>query len=106
MTPEYISSGLVQNLSSSTPNVPPSKRDQDILFQPLFDKYFNPTPCVVSFMLLTVVPLPADTTATSSSTIIDQDVPYASTSSTYQEIESQFIHQGVKEQIHGHYNAQ
>nr|GEU55162.1 hypothetical protein [Tanacetum cinerariifolium] len=57
-------------------------------------------------MLLTDAPLPADTTATSSSTTIDQDVPYASTSSTYQEIESQVIHQCVEEQIHGHHNAQ
>nr|GEY94738.1 retrovirus-related Pol polyprotein from transposon TNT 1-94 [Tanacetum cinerariifolium] len=38
-------------------------------------------------------PLPADTTATSSLTTIDQDVPYASTSSTYQGIKSQVIHQ-------------
>nr|GFA10786.1 hypothetical protein [Tanacetum cinerariifolium] len=37
--------------------------------------------------------LPVDTIAISSSTTIDQDVPYASTSSTHQEIESQVIHQ-------------
>ncbi|GJY28707.1 hypothetical protein Tco_0404474 [Tanacetum coccineum] len=48
MTPAYISSDLVQNPSSSTPNVPPSKRDLENLFQPLFDEYFNPTPCIVS----------------------------------------------------------
>ncbi|GKF44427.1 hypothetical protein Tco_0130979 [Tanacetum coccineum] len=71
MTPGYICSGLVQNLSSSTPNVPSSKRDCDILFQPLFDEYFNPTPCVVSPMLPAAAPLPTDTTATPSSTIID-----------------------------------
>nr|GEU95087.1 hypothetical protein [Tanacetum cinerariifolium] len=82
--------------SSSTPNVSPSKRDWDNLFQPLFDEYFNPTPCFVSHMLLAAAPLPADTTATSSSTTIDQDVPYASTSPTNQEIQSQVIHQGVK----------
>ncbi|GKC93819.1 hypothetical protein Tco_1159261, partial [Tanacetum coccineum] len=48
MTPGYISSGLVQNLVSSTPYVPPSKKDYEILFQPLFDEYFNPPPRVVS----------------------------------------------------------
>ncbi|GKD59398.1 hypothetical protein Tco_1296907 [Tanacetum coccineum] len=105
MTPGYISSGLVQNLSSSTPNVPPSKRDCDIFIQPLFDEYFNPTPCVVSPMLPATVPLPADTTVTHSTTI-DQDVPSASTSSTNQEIQSQVIHQRVKEKIHGNQNAQ
>ncbi|GKB16281.1 putative ribonuclease H-like domain-containing protein [Tanacetum coccineum] len=55
------SSRLVQNPSSSTPNIPPSNKDWDILFQPLFDEYFNPTPCVVSHMLLAATPLPADT---------------------------------------------
>nr|GEV18654.1 hypothetical protein [Tanacetum cinerariifolium] len=57
-------------------------------------------------MLLTAAPLPVDTTATSSSTTLDQDIPYASASSTYQEIESQVIHQCVEEQIHGYHNAQ
>ncbi|GKB34952.1 hypothetical protein Tco_0879894, partial [Tanacetum coccineum] len=48
LTPRYISSGLVQNLVSSTPYVPPSKKDYEILFQPLFDEYFNPPPRAVS----------------------------------------------------------
>ncbi|GJY70465.1 hypothetical protein Tco_0474168 [Tanacetum coccineum] len=48
LTPGYISSGLVQNLVSSTPYVPPSKKDYEILFQPLFDEYFNPPPRAVS----------------------------------------------------------
>nr|GEV23616.1 hypothetical protein [Tanacetum cinerariifolium] len=56
-------------------------------------------------MLLVAALSPTDTTTTSSSSTIDQDVPYASTSSTYQKIESQVIHQGVEEQIHGHHNA-
>ncbi|GKB22021.1 hypothetical protein Tco_0855944 [Tanacetum coccineum] len=48
LTPRYISLGLVQNLVSSTPYVPPSKKDYEILFQPLFDEYFNPPPRAVS----------------------------------------------------------
>ncbi|GKB57560.1 hypothetical protein Tco_0913746 [Tanacetum coccineum] len=48
LTPGYINSGLVQNLVSSTPYVPPSKKDYGILFQPLFDEYFNPPPRAVS----------------------------------------------------------
>ncbi|GJZ06833.1 hypothetical protein Tco_0540626 [Tanacetum coccineum] len=48
LTPGYISSGLVQNLVSSAPYVPPSKKDYEILFQPLFDEYFNPPPRAVS----------------------------------------------------------
>nr|GEX25770.1 hypothetical protein [Tanacetum cinerariifolium] len=42
MTPATISSGLVPNPSPSTPFVPPSRSDWDILFQPLFDELLNP----------------------------------------------------------------
>ncbi|GKA71563.1 retrovirus-related pol polyprotein from transposon TNT 1-94 [Tanacetum coccineum] len=42
MTPGIISSGLVQNIPSSTPYVPPTKNDWEILFQPMFDEYLNP----------------------------------------------------------------
>nr|GEW61088.1 retrovirus-related Pol polyprotein from transposon TNT 1-94 [Tanacetum cinerariifolium] len=46
MTPGTISSGLVQNSSSFTSYVPPSKNDWDLLFQPLFDELLNPPPSV------------------------------------------------------------
>ncbi|GJU50315.1 hypothetical protein Tco_1219870 [Tanacetum coccineum] len=42
-----LSAGLVQNLVSSTPYVP-SKKNYEILFQPLFDEYFNLPPRAVS----------------------------------------------------------
>ncbi|GKA09904.1 retrovirus-related pol polyprotein from transposon TNT 1-94 [Tanacetum coccineum] len=47
-TPETISSGLLPNPPSPTPYVPPTKKDCDILFQPMFDEYFNPPPSVAS----------------------------------------------------------
>nr|GEZ10038.1 hypothetical protein [Tanacetum cinerariifolium] len=80
LTPRYISSGLVQNLVSPTPYVPPSKKDYEIQFQPLFDEYFNPLPCVVSPDLVVVT------------------APRA--------VDLVFIHQGDEEQIHGNQNAQ
>ncbi|GKB88347.1 hypothetical protein Tco_0960619 [Tanacetum coccineum] len=43
-----VSAGLVQNPVSPIPSVPPSKKDYEILFQPLFDEYFNPPPRAVS----------------------------------------------------------
>nr|GEX36458.1 hypothetical protein [Tanacetum cinerariifolium] len=46
MTPRTISSGLVQTIPSSTPYVSPTKNDLEILFQPMFDEYLNPPPCV------------------------------------------------------------
>ncbi|GJS53840.1 hypothetical protein Tco_0627202 [Tanacetum coccineum] len=44
----YINSGLVQNPVSPTPYVPPPNKDYEILFQLLFDEYFNPPPRAVS----------------------------------------------------------
>nr|GEV96934.1 hypothetical protein [Tanacetum cinerariifolium] len=46
ITPVIISSGLVSNPSLSTPFVPPSRTNWDLLFQPLFDKLHNPPPSV------------------------------------------------------------
>nr|GEV73558.1 hypothetical protein [Tanacetum cinerariifolium] len=58
LTLGYISSGLVQT-QSPTPYVPPSKKDYEILFQPLFDEYFNPPPCPVSLNPVAVAALRA-----------------------------------------------
>ncbi|GJS39776.1 uncharacterized mitochondrial protein-like protein [Tanacetum coccineum] len=46
MTPATISSGLVPDPPPSTPFVPPSRTDWDILFQPLFDELLTPPPSV------------------------------------------------------------
>ncbi|GJY13371.1 retrovirus-related pol polyprotein from transposon TNT 1-94 [Tanacetum coccineum] len=70
MTPATISSGLVPNPPPSTPFVPPSRTDWDILFQPLFDE------------LLTPPPIPAVSTGSHSSTTVDQDAPSPSNSQT------------------------
>ncbi|GJU84637.1 retrovirus-related pol polyprotein from transposon TNT 1-94 [Tanacetum coccineum] len=59
-----ISSVLVQNPPSSTPYVPPTKNNWDILFQPMFDEYFNPPPSVVSHGLPTVALQVSNTTGT------------------------------------------
>nr|GEZ63118.1 hypothetical protein [Tanacetum cinerariifolium] len=46
LTPGTISSGLMPNIPSSTPYVPPTKNDWETLFQPMFDEYLNLPPCV------------------------------------------------------------
>nr|GEV42184.1 hypothetical protein [Tanacetum cinerariifolium] len=46
MTPVIISSGFVPKLTSSTPFVPPSRNDWDLLFQPLFNELLTPPPSV------------------------------------------------------------
>ncbi|GJY02836.1 retrovirus-related pol polyprotein from transposon TNT 1-94 [Tanacetum coccineum] len=84
-----INSGLVQNPPSTTPYVPPTKNDWDLLFQPMFDEYFNPPPSVVSTVPVATAPRPDDPTGSPSSTSIDQAAPSANTSSIIQKTHSQ-----------------
>ncbi|GKF11345.1 hypothetical protein Tco_0049271, partial [Tanacetum coccineum] len=42
MTPGQISSGLVPNPVLTAPYVPPTNKDLEILFQPMFNEYFEP----------------------------------------------------------------
>nr|GEX38282.1 retrovirus-related Pol polyprotein from transposon TNT 1-94 [Tanacetum cinerariifolium] len=80
MTPATISSGLVQKYSSSTPYVPPSRNDWDLLFQSMFDELLNPPPSVdhqdpevIALIAVVIPPVQADLTETQSS-VIPQDV--------------------------------
>nr|GEV12943.1 hypothetical protein [Tanacetum cinerariifolium] len=77
-----LSAGLVQNSVYPTPYVPPSKKDYEILFQPLCDEYFNPPPLVVSLDPTAVAaPRAVDLAGSSLTTTIDQDVPSSNPSS-------------------------
>nr|GEV97178.1 retrovirus-related Pol polyprotein from transposon TNT 1-94 [Tanacetum cinerariifolium] len=51
-----LSLGLVPKFPSPTPYVPPTKKDWDILFQLMFDEYFNPSCSVTSLILAVIVP--------------------------------------------------
>ncbi|GJX03597.1 hypothetical protein Tco_0189513 [Tanacetum coccineum] len=99
LTPRTISSGLIPQPPSPTPNVPPTKNDWDLLFCPMLDEYFNPSPSVVQHVLVVVVQEPIVSTGTPSSTRIDQDIPSTSTSQTTQEEQSHVIPTCVEEDI-------
>nr|GEY80890.1 putative RNA-directed DNA polymerase [Tanacetum cinerariifolium] len=82
MTLATISSRLVQKSSSSTPYVPPSRNDWDLLFQPMFDELLNPPPSVdhhapevIALMDDVIPPVQDDSTGSPSSTTVDQDAP-------------------------------
>nr|GEU74507.1 hypothetical protein [Tanacetum cinerariifolium] len=82
MTPSTINSGLVQKSSSSTPYVPPSRNDWDLLFQPMFNKLLNPPPSVdhqapevIALIIDIIPPIQADSTGLPSLTSVDQDAP-------------------------------
>nr|GEZ80179.1 retrovirus-related Pol polyprotein from transposon TNT 1-94 [Tanacetum cinerariifolium] len=107
MTPTTISLGLVQKPSSSTPYVPPSRNDWDLLFQPIFDELLNPSPSVdpsapeVIAPSVDVIPLvQAESTGSPSSTTVDQDAPSPSKYQTTPETQSFVIPQDVEEDIH------
>ncbi|GJT93621.1 putative ribonuclease H-like domain-containing protein [Tanacetum coccineum] len=107
MTPATISSGLVPNPHPSTPFVPPSRTDWDILFQPLFDEFLNPSPSVdhpapevVVPINEVIAPVLADSTGSPSSTTVDQDAPSPSNSQTTPETEPPVIPNDVEEDNH------
>ncbi|GJT06502.1 retrovirus-related pol polyprotein from transposon TNT 1-94 [Tanacetum coccineum] len=82
MTLTTISSGLVPNSPPSTPFVPPSRTDWDLLFQPLFDELLNPpssvdnpAPKVIALIVEVIAPEPAASTDSPSSITVDQDTP-------------------------------
>ncbi|GJS45062.1 retrovirus-related pol polyprotein from transposon TNT 1-94 [Tanacetum coccineum] len=107
MTPATISLGLVPNPPPSTPFVPPSRTDWDILFQPLFDELLNPpssvdrpAPEVIAPIAEVVAPEPAASTGSPSSTTVDQDAPSPSNSQTTPETQSPVIPNDVEEDNH------
>nr|GEV04585.1 hypothetical protein [Tanacetum cinerariifolium] len=60
MTPATISSGLVPKLTSSTPFIPSSRNECDLLFQPLFDELLAPSPSVDPPATEVIAPLNED----------------------------------------------
>ncbi|GKB75502.1 integrase, catalytic region, zinc finger, CCHC-type containing protein [Tanacetum coccineum] len=107
MTPATISSGLVPNPPPSTPFVPPSRSDWDLLFQSLFNELLtpppsgdHPSPKVISPTVDVVAPEPVASTGLPSSTTVDHDAPLPSNSQTTPEIQSPIIPNDVKEDYH------
>nr|GEX10579.1 retrovirus-related Pol polyprotein from transposon TNT 1-94 [Tanacetum cinerariifolium] len=70
-----ISSGLVPNPVLAAPYVPPTNKDLEILFQPLFDEYLEPTRVERPVSPVPAVQVPVNSAGTPSSTTIDQDAP-------------------------------
>nr|GEX41387.1 hypothetical protein [Tanacetum cinerariifolium] len=107
MTPTTISPGLVQKPFSSTPYVPPSRNNWDLLFQPLFDELLTPRPSVdhqapevIAPIADVIPPVQAKSTGSPSLTTVDQDAPLPSKSQTTPETQSSVIPQDVEEDIY------
>nr|GFA04421.1 hypothetical protein [Tanacetum cinerariifolium] len=90
--------------TSSTPFVPPSRNDWDLLFQPLFDELLTPSPSVdppapefIAPINEVITPEPAKSTGSPSSTTVDQDTPSPSKSQTIPKTQPPVIPLDVEE---------
>ncbi|GKB03248.1 hypothetical protein Tco_0831337 [Tanacetum coccineum] len=95
LMPGPINSRLVPNPPPAAPYVPPTNKELEILFQPIFDKYFE------SSMVDRLVPpapaaqAPVNPTSPSVSIPIDQEAPLGSHSPSSLDHQSSSVHQDV-----------
>nr|GEV38713.1 integrase, catalytic region, zinc finger, CCHC-type, peptidase aspartic, catalytic [Tanacetum cinerariifolium] len=95
LMPGQISSGLVPNPVPTAPYVPPTNKELEILFQPMFDEYLEPPHVERPVSLTTTAPVPVISAGTPCSTTIDQDGPSPSHSSSTSALQPHISHQGV-----------
>nr|GEW90350.1 hypothetical protein [Tanacetum cinerariifolium] len=95
MMPGQISSGLVPNPVPATPYTPPTNKELEILFQPMFDEYLEPPRVERPVLPAQAVQAPVNSAGTPSSTTIDKDAPSLSISPSYSALQSLSLHQGV-----------
>ncbi|GKA34235.1 retrovirus-related pol polyprotein from transposon TNT 1-94 [Tanacetum coccineum] len=95
LTPGQISSGLVPNSVHAAPYVPPTNKDLEILFQPMFDEYLEPPSVERPIPLAVAVQVPVVSACAPSSTTINQDVPSTSHSPSSSIVQPPISHQGV-----------
>ncbi|GJZ34559.1 retrovirus-related pol polyprotein from transposon TNT 1-94 [Tanacetum coccineum] len=95
LMPGQISSGLVPNLVPTAPYVPPTNKELEILFQPMFNEYIEPPHVKRPVSPTLAVPVLINSAGTPSSTTIDQDAPSPSHSPSSSALQSPSFHQGV-----------
>nr|GEX06989.1 hypothetical protein [Tanacetum cinerariifolium] len=95
LTPGQISLGLVPNPVPVTSYVPPTNKELEILYQPMFDEYLEPPRAERPASPAQAVQAPVNSDDTPSSTTIDQDAPSLSISPTSSALQSYSLHQGV-----------
>nr|GFA42762.1 integrase, catalytic region, zinc finger, CCHC-type, peptidase aspartic, catalytic [Tanacetum cinerariifolium] len=91
----FISLGLVPNSVLATPYAPPTNKELEILFQPMFDEYFEPPSVERPVLPAQAVQAPVNSAGTPSSTTIDQGAPSLSISPSSLALQSYSLHQGV-----------
>ncbi|GJU49759.1 integrase, catalytic region, zinc finger, CCHC-type containing protein [Tanacetum coccineum] len=92
--PEQKCSGLVPNPAPAIPYVPPTNKELEMLFQPMFDEYFNP-PDIRQDPIPNVAQDPVIPTGPSVSISFDLDAPSGSHISSPLDHHSSSVHHGV-----------
>ncbi|GJV30938.1 hypothetical protein Tco_1391338 [Tanacetum coccineum] len=95
LTLGQISSGLVPNSVLAAPYVPPTNKELEILFQPMFDEYMEPPHVERPVSPAPAVSVPVNSAGTPSSTTIDQDAPSPSHSPSSSAFQSPSLHKGI-----------
>ncbi|GJU74573.1 retrovirus-related pol polyprotein from transposon TNT 1-94 [Tanacetum coccineum] len=95
MTPGQLNSGLAPSHVPATTYIPPTDKDLEILFQPMFDEYFDQSTDSEPVPTATVVNAPIVSTNTSVSTTIAQDAHSTSHSLSSSQVHPLVFPQGV-----------
>ncbi|GKE49444.1 hypothetical protein Tco_1480702 [Tanacetum coccineum] len=95
LIPGQISLELVSNLVDAAPYVPLTNKKLEILFQPMFDEYFETPSVEQPIPPATTAQVPVPSAGTPLSTIIDQDACSTSHSPSSLEVQPPISHQGV-----------
>ncbi|GJX14099.1 hypothetical protein Tco_0205857 [Tanacetum coccineum] len=90
-----ISLGLVPNSPLAIPYVPPTNKDLELLFQPMFDEYFETPTGDHQMPHVPAAPTPAILTGPSVSISFDHDAPSGSHSPSSSAHQSSSVHHGV-----------
>ncbi|GKC32792.1 retrovirus-related pol polyprotein from transposon TNT 1-94 [Tanacetum coccineum] len=95
LMPRPISSGLVPNSPPAAPYVPPTNKELEILFQPMFDEYFESSTVDHLVPLAPAAQAPVNPTSPSVSIPIDQDAPSGSHLTSSSDHQSSSVHYDV-----------
>ncbi|GKF47590.1 retrovirus-related pol polyprotein from transposon TNT 1-94, partial [Tanacetum coccineum] len=95
LTPGPISSGLVPTSAPAIPYVPPTNKELELLFQPMFDEYFETTMGDSQMPPVSLAQAPAIPTGPSVFISFDSDAPSGSHSPSSSAYQSSSVHHGV-----------
>ncbi|GKF12235.1 hypothetical protein Tco_0050161 [Tanacetum coccineum] len=89
------SSGIVPNLPLVAPYLPPTNKELEILFQPMFDEYFESSMVDRRVPPAPAAQAPVNPTGPSVSILIDQEASSRSHSPSSSDHQSSSVHIGV-----------